>query len=90
MLAMVFNDVDNANIAKLKIRKNQNSAIVNYLKIIEAYPRNLVNKAKAVLRSALSAMMNPSWVFYKALHTKFRKDQIANRIILEQYMNHFS
>lgn len=90
ILAMMLNDVDDGEIAKLKRRKNNIPAIVNYLKIVEKHSRNLVNKAKAVLRSALSKIMNPDWVYHKALHVKFRRNQQISRIVLEQYMNHLS
>lgn len=89
LLHMILNDVDMRKVALLKKRKKKSKAVTNYLKIVESFSVNLIDKAKALLRSGVFEMMNDSWVFHKAFNTQFRDRQMDARIAFEQYMSDF-
>lgn len=89
LFLMLFNDVDLRKVGLLKKRKNKSKAVTNYLKIIDTFSVDLINEAKAILRSGVFRMMNDGWVFHKALHTNFRDHERDSQIVFEQYMLDF-
>ena len=89
LFLMLFNDVDLRKVDLLKKRKNKSKAVNNYLKIVDTFSVDLINEAKAILRSCVFRMMNDGWVFHKALHSRFRDHERDAQIVFEQYMLDF-
>jgi hypothetical protein len=89
LLIMLLNNVDLRKVGLLKKRKKVSKAVSNYLKIIDSFDVKLINEAKALLRDAIYRMMNDSWIFHKALHTKFKDNERDSQIIFEKFMLEF-
>ena len=86
LLIILLNNVDLRKVSLLKKRKNVSKAVGNYLKIVDSYDVKSINEAKALLRDAIYRMMNESWIYHKALHTKFKDNERDSQINFEKFM----
>ena len=86
LLIMLLNNVDLRKVSLLKKRKHVSKSVGNYLKIIDSFDVKSINEAKALLRDAIYRMMNESWIYHKALHTKFKDNERDSQITFEKFM----